>query len=64
MALGPIRLISPDLVPRVTAVDLSDESLKMAKQRAKVFGLEDKIFVLSGQRRRTQFPLCRLSHTI
>jgi 2-polyprenyl-3-methyl-5-hydroxy-6-metoxy-1,4-benzoquinol methylase len=27
----------------VTAVDLSDESLKLAKQRAKVFGLEDKI---------------------
>ena len=28
---------------KVTAVDLSDESLKIAKQRAKVFGLEDKI---------------------
>lgn len=27
----------------VTAVDLSDESLKLAKQRAKVFGLEDRI---------------------
>jgi ubiquinone/menaquinone biosynthesis C-methylase UbiE len=27
----------------VTAVDLSDESLKLAKQRAKVFGLDDKI---------------------
>jgi SAM-dependent methyltransferase len=27
----------------VTAVDLSDESLKIAKQRANVFGLEDKI---------------------
>lgn len=27
----------------VTAVDLSDESLKLAKQRAKIFGLEDKI---------------------
>jgi ubiquinone/menaquinone biosynthesis C-methylase UbiE len=27
----------------VTAVDLSDESLKLAKQRAKLFGLEDKI---------------------
>jgi ubiquinone/menaquinone biosynthesis C-methylase UbiE len=28
---------------RVSAVDLSDESLKVARQRAKVFGLEDKI---------------------
>jgi ubiquinone/menaquinone biosynthesis C-methylase UbiE len=27
----------------VTAVDLSDESLKIAKRRAEVFGLEDKI---------------------
>lgn len=27
----------------VTAVDLSDGSLKLAKQRAKIFGLEDKI---------------------
>ena len=27
----------------VTAVDLSDESLKLAKQRAKIFGLDDKI---------------------
>lgn len=27
----------------VTAVDLSEESLKLAKQRAKVFGLEDRI---------------------
>lgn len=28
---------------RVTAVDLSDESLRIAKQRARVFGLEDRI---------------------
>jgi SAM-dependent methyltransferase len=28
---------------KITAVDLSDESLKLAKQRARVFGLEDRI---------------------
>ena len=32
----------------VTAVDLSDESLKLAKQRAKVFGLEERISFYQG----------------
>jgi SAM-dependent methyltransferase len=40
----------------VTAVDLSDESLQLARQRARVFGLEDRIrFVAADAERLSEF---------
>ena len=39
---------------QVTAVDLTEKSLEVARQRAKVFGLEDRITFYPGQRREAQ----------
>ena len=49
-ASGPTRSISRAR-ERVTAVDLSSRSIELARERAKVFGVDDRIDFCRGQRR-------------
>ena len=48
---------------QVTAVDLTEKSLELARQRAEVFGLEDRIRFIPGQCRGAVATRCRWNHT-